>query len=148
MDIGTRFMAYAADFERTYADDDWDRLRTHFCDDAVYEVVSASFPCRLVGPDAIFAGIKKSLDGFDRVFDAREIAVTGAPELDGDELRITWTVTYRKGDLDPFVLHGRTVARGRDGKIGALSDLYDDSVERDLAAWVAATGVEVNASYT
>jgi len=38
MDIMQQFMAYAGDFERTLADDDWSRLSGYFADDAVYEV--------------------------------------------------------------------------------------------------------------
>ena len=68
MDNLPLFMKYAADFEKTLADDDWTRLRQYFAADAVYEVKSDGFPCKLTGPDAIFKGIKKSLDGFDRKY--------------------------------------------------------------------------------
>lgn len=73
------FLSYAAEFEKSYADDDWSRLERFFADDAVYRVESNRFGCELTGPDAILAGMKKSLDGFDRRFDTREIAVQGAP---------------------------------------------------------------------
>ena len=148
MNVGARFMAYAADFERTYADDEWGRLRAHFCDDAVYEVKSPSFPCRLIGPDAILEGMKRSLDGFDRRFDSRNISVVGAPVIEGDELRVSWNATYRKGDFEPFVLRGSTVATVRDGALATLSDIYDDAVEGELEAWMKVTGMQVNASYT
>ena len=88
MDNLQRFMMYAADFEKTLADDDWSRLREYFADEAVYEVKSDGFPCTLTGPEAIFTGIKKSLDGFDRKFDGRDIDVTKGPEVAGDGLRI------------------------------------------------------------
>ena len=111
METLQRFLAYAGDFEKSFADDDWARLRPHFADDAVYEVAAASFPCRLVGPAAIFAGFKKSLDGFDRRFDGRDVAVTSGPEIDGDELRVGWAVTYSQADLPPFVLRGHSTVR-------------------------------------
>src|SRR6185503_5087987 len=93
MDIMQQFLAYAGDFERTLADDDWSRLRRYFADDAVYEV-KAPFGCRLTGPTAIFAGIKKSLDGFDRKFAKRDIEVTSGPEVSADEIRMGWKVVY------------------------------------------------------
>src|SRR6478735_3425581 len=68
MEILQQFMAYAAAFEQTLVDDDWTRLRPFFAADAVYEVQSEDVGCRLVGPEAIFAGMKKSLNGFDRRF--------------------------------------------------------------------------------
>ena len=39
MDILQQFLAYAGDFEKTLADDDWSRLHKYFCDDAVYDAI-------------------------------------------------------------------------------------------------------------
>jgi hypothetical protein len=148
MDILQEFLAYAGDFEKTYLDDDWSRLRRYFADDAVYEVKSDSFGCRLVGPQAIFAGIKKSLDGFDRKFDKRDIEITSGPEVSGDEMRVGWAVTYEKEGLSPFVLRGRSTARYAGGKIAHLSDGYDPSVITDFQAWESRNGVHLDPSYT
>ena len=140
-------MTYAADFEKTFADDDWSRLTQYFSDDAVYRVESDLFGCELTGPQAIFAGIKKSLDGFDRRFDAREIAVIEGPNVDGDEVQITWQVTYQKGAVPPFVLRGASRARLRDGKIVLLVDSYDERVAVEAADWMRQTGVQFDPSY-
>jgi len=147
MDTLQSFMQYAGEFERTLADDDWSRLRRFFNDDAVYEV-KAPFGCRLVGPDAIFGGIKKSLNGFDRKFAGRKIDVTSGPEVAGDELRAGWEVTYSNDGQPPFVLRGRSEARYRDGKIAYLADSYEPNVAADFAAWVKKTGVALDPSYT
>jgi len=40
MSITERFMAYAADFEKTLAGDDWSRLAPYFSEDAVYRIES------------------------------------------------------------------------------------------------------------
>lgn len=148
MDIMQQFFAYAGDFERTLADDDWSRLRAYFADDAVYEVQAPLFGCRLVGPQAIFAGMKKSLDGFDRRFEGRDIAVTDGPEVAAVEIRAGWTVTYRKTGVPPFVLRGRSTVRYRDGRIVQLTDSYDPDVARELAAWQRESGMSVDVSYT
>ena len=143
-----RFMAYAADFEKTLGDDDWSRLTQHFSDDAVYRVESNLFGCELTGPGAIFGGMKKSLDGFDRNFPTREIAMTEGPEVEGDEIRMSWTVTYHKQGLPDFVLRGKSMARIRDEGIALLVDSYDDSVNAETAAWIRKTGVKLDPSYT
>lgn len=148
MDIMQEFMAYARDFERTLADDDWTRLLRYFADDAVYEVAAESFGCRLTGPAAIFAGIKKSLDGFDRKFTKRDIEVTSGPEISGDEMRMGWKVAYSKEGLPPFVLRGRSLVRYSGGKIVFLADSYDPSVGVDFAAWRRESGVTLDPSYT
>lgn len=142
-----RFYGYSAEFEKTYQDDQWERLRGFFHDDATYEVVSATLGCVLEGPEAIFAGIKKSLDGFDRRFDKRVLAVVGEPSLQGDSVSVDWTVTYRLADFSPYVLRGQSVATFRDNKIAALSDAILPAAETELAEWLQATGVDVNPAY-
>ena len=105
MSIIERFLAYAADFEKTLVDDDWSRLAQYISPDAVYRVESDLFGCELSGPDSIFTGMKKSLDGFDRNFPKREIALTKGPAVEGED-----------GDLesDAHVSSFRTdPARGR-----------------------------------
>ena len=148
VDIMQQFMAYAGDFERTLADDDWTRLRRYFADDAVYEVKAESFGCRLTGPAAIFAGMKKSLDGFDRRFTKRDIEVTSGPEISGDEMRMGWKVIYTKEALPPFVLRGSSTVRYANGKIVYLADSYDPSVAAEFTAWQRASGVALDPSYT
>ena len=148
MDITERFMKYAGDFELTLWDDDWTRVRPYFAADAVYEVQSPSFGCKLTGPDAIFTGIKKSLDGFDRKFSRRDVELTGPPEVDGDELRLTWKIVYHKDGVAPYTLCGRSAARYRDGKIVYLGDSYDANVEEQLAAWQRDNGLELDPRYT
>ena len=147
MDTLSHFMQYAADFEQTLADDDWHRLRQYFTDDAVYEVTSDSFGCKLAGPDAIFKGIKKSLDGMDRKFDGRSVDVTSGPDVDAAGLRLGWTVTYRKEGKAPYVLRGRSEVRYRDGRIVYLADCFDASVGAEAAAWMQQNGMTLDPSY-
>jgi hypothetical protein len=147
MDNLTHFLAYAGDFEKTYKDDDWSRLRAYFTDDAVYEVKGLGVDCRLQGSASIFKGIKRSLDHFDRTFESRKIAVTSDPEVDGDVIRIGWTVTYGKTGLEPFPLRGRTEVRYRDGKIAYLGDSYDADMERYAAEWSARNNFSVDPGY-
>ena len=148
MGIIERFVAYAADFEKTLADDDWSRLPQYFGEDAVYRVEADLFGCELTGPDSIFAGMKKSLDGFDRNFPEREISMTDGPHVDGDEMRVSWTVTYHKEGLPDFVLRGKSLARIRDDRIVLLVDSYDEGVSAEVADWMRETGVKLDPSYT
>ena len=142
-----RFGAYAADFEKTFKDDDWSRLAQYFAPDATYEVLGEPFACTLRGRDSIFAGIKKSLDGFDRRFAAREIALEGAPEVTGDAVSLAWSVTYRRPESPPFVLRGRSTATYADGRIVRLVDAYDARAVDEFGSWLAVHGRDVNPSY-
>ena len=140
-------MAYAQDFEKTYADDNWDRLTPYFHNDAVYEVESPVMGCSLVGPTAILAGIKKSLDGFDRRFDTRKIDAGDDLKVDGNAFSISWHATYTVGDHPAYVLHGKTTATLRDGKIAALTDSYEASSAKIMQDWIDATGFAFDPSY-
>ena len=148
MDILKCFLDYAEDFEQTYKDDDWSRLTKHFNGDASYEIISETMPCVLNGPDAIFAGIKKSLDGFDRRYDNREIKVNDDRKIEENALSVSWAVTYTKADLPPFVLDGKSECSFKDGKIDKLADHYFPATEQALADWVKQTGFAVDPSYT
>ena len=147
MDILTHFLAYAGDFEKSYKDDEWARNYPYFTDDAIYEIKGMGLDCRIIGPQAIFKGIKKSLDGFDRKFDSRKIDITSAPVVEGDKMRVGWTVTYDKAGWTPFPLRGRSEARYRDGKIAYLCDSYDAAMAKEGAEWQATNKIRFNMSY-
>lgn len=131
------FMAYAKDFEKTFKDDDWSRLEKYFAADAVYEVVNSSFDCHLEGRPAIFAGIRKSIDGFDRRVDSRRIEVLSPPRVDKENFEVAWAVTYNHADLPALRVAATTIARFRDGEIVHLADRYDETSGRIAKEWIA-----------
>ena len=145
------FMDYAAAFEQTFVDDDWSRLAQYFAEDAAYVVDGGPLACEISGRDAIFAGLKKSLDGLDRRVSDRKIEVTEAPEITskegGFELAVGWRVTYEHGDAPPVGCNGRSVALLRDGVIVSLRDEYTDEDTADLSAWLVEYGAGLDGSY-
>jgi hypothetical protein len=147
MDVLTHFLTYAGEFEKSYVDDEWTRLESYFHDDAVYEVIGLGVDCKLEGPRTIFRGIKKSLDGFDRRFARREIEIVSGPEVDREQIRVGWTVTYTKPGLAPFVLRGNSEVRYRDGRIAYLGDRYDAAMAKDAADWSAANSFAIDPAY-
>ena len=148
MDNLQAFMAYAGDFEKTLADDDWSRLGQYFTDDAVYVVEGGGFGCRLEGPTGIFAGMKKSLDGMDRKFDSRDLELTDGPHVDGDRISMSWKVIYHLAGQEDFILPGRSDVVYRDGRIAELTDSYEPEVAESALAWQQASGMTFDPSYT
>jgi hypothetical protein len=147
MDVLKRAAAYAADFEKTYADDDWTRLAPYFHEDAVYEVQGdVAWACTLEGREAVFRGIKRSLDGFDRRFASRELSADGPPEVDGTRVRLSGRVTYRRDDLPPLLLELTEVIEFDGDRIARITDVYDDRVGPALD-WLAAHGEGFDVSY-
>jgi hypothetical protein len=142
-----RFGAYAQDFEATFKDDDWSRLEGYFAPDATYEVSGDPFTCSIRGRDAILKGIKKSLDGFDRRFATREIALEGPPSVEGDTVMLAWAVTYGRPGSPPLVLHGRSTATYAGDRIARLADSYDATAIATTRAWLREHGADLDPSY-
>ena len=142
----SRFTSYAAAFEETYADDDWGRLEPFFVEDAVYQVSGLAAPCVLRGRDAIFRGIKKSLDGFDRKLDGRKIIPTGPPEASGDRLTLHGMVRYRKAGAPDLELHATIVVEFEGDRIRHMHDAFRTD-DREAAAWFASHGAGLDAAY-
>lgn len=142
-----QFIVYATAFEETYDDDDWGRIEPFFAPDAVYEVRSAALGCRLEGPAAIVAGMKKSLDGFDRRFAKRTLDVVDGPHEQGDTVAIGWTATYAVAGAPSLVLRGRSTVRVRDGLIVGLVDAYPDGMDEEVTGWLARHAPGASAAY-
>jgi SnoaL-like domain len=140
-----RFMAYAAAFEQTFADDDWSRLEQFFAEDAVYMVSGLPSPCELHGRDRILRGIKRSLDGFDRRMDHREIVPTAPPTEDGDRVTLHGLVRYRRGDAPPVELHATIVAEFDGDRICRMHDTF--ALDPAAMTWLASHAADLDGSY-
>ena len=141
----SRFMAYAAAFEQTYADDDWTRLEPFFADDAVYTVSGLPLACELRGRDNILRGMKKSLDGFDRRMDLRQLAPTAPPSASGDTVTLHGLVRYRRGDSPAVELRATLEAELHDGRITRMHDHF--TLDPAGEAWLASYAADLDGSY-
>jgi hypothetical protein len=143
-----QFGIYAQAFEETYRDDDWSRLDKYFTPDATYEVAGEKpFGCVIRGREAIFKGIRKSLDGFDRRFAKREVALEGTPSEEGNTCSLAWAVTYERPGAPAFVLRGRSTATYTGERISRLVDSYDPAVVAATGEWLRKHGPELDPSY-
>src|SRR6056297_1850273 len=144
-------LAYANAFEETYVDDDWTRLAPYFAEDAVYAVRGGPMACEISGRDAIFRGLKKSLDGLDRRCDERSIELIDGPQVaataGGAEVTLGWRVSYRYGDAPPANFTGRTVTTVADGVIIELRDEYIDSDLEGFVRWMCEYGEGLDVIY-
>ena len=107
--------------------------------------------CEISGREAIFAGLKKSIDGLDRRSTDRKLELTDGPDIvgtdGGDELSIGWNAIYQYGDAPKVTLPGRSVFKIADGVIVAMRDEYDDNALGDFGAWMLEHGEGLDGSY-
>jgi hypothetical protein len=142
------FLGYAQAFEATYEDDDWSRLDEFLAPDLVYRVLGTSgWDCVVEGREAVYAAIRRFLDGFDRQCTRRVSPGTAPPSVEGDCLRVTGSAAYRRGDSDELLLEMELMAEFRDGKIRALSDVYPVATVERMKAWMARWGKGLRPSY-
>ena len=124
MGIQDRYQAYADAFEESFVDDDWSRIEQYFTEDAVYELRGGPpFDGLHEGRDAVFAYLKASIDGFDRRFDSRDIALAKGPEIRDGNVWIGWRGTYLIGDAE-LVIDGEETAHFEGDRISRLVDVF------------------------
>ncbi len=140
MDLAARFLAYANDFEHSYADRNWDRLAPYFAADAVYEsAVPAALAFRVEGREAILARFAMATDAFDRRFDSRTLRLD-PPRLSEQRVTVTGVATYGLAGAPSFSLPFAEVADYRGDEIVRLEDSAAPECVQQLADWMARYG--------
>jgi len=118
MTLVDRFEAYAADFELTFVDDQWQRLGRHFAENAVYSTPANGV--RVPGRANVLATLRAAVSGFDRRCDTRNLRTTGGPREEGDEVSREWKARFTLGGAPPLEIEGSERARFRGGQIELL----------------------------
>ena len=131
------FAKYAAAFEDAFKSDDWSLVEPFFTEDAVYEVgdLPPPFGGRKEGRAAILAYFKHVLDGFDRRFATRSLALIDGPREDGDTVWLRGSGVYTAPGLPDFRFELEEIATFRGDRICHLEDRYDDANAKAFAAY-------------
>lgn len=139
MSLIPRFAAYAAAFEESYATDDWSIVEPFFTEDAVYEAgIELLEGTRFEGRPAVLDYFKAVLDGFDRRFDTRELALLEGPSEDGRTVRILGSATYRAAGVPDLVLVLEELVTFDGERIVHLEDRYEQAMRDEVEAYVEA----------
>lgn len=135
-----RFNEYAAAFEETYVDNDWARLEPFFTENAVYSSADANLGFKAEGRAAVLEYLKNAVDGFDRRFASRTLALREGPlERDG-AVWLSWTVTYSADGAPDVILGGTETATFDGDRIVALVDTFDAEAAQKMGAWMQEHG--------
>ena len=135
MSIISRYQDYADAFEKSYEDDDWTRIEPFFTENAVYE----GEPENAHGREAVLAKLKGGVDAFDRQMDSRTPDFQ-TPVVEGDTLRMNWTVTYTKASCPDLSISGLETAVFEGDRIALLRDELDPEAEKTMGEWMTAHG--------
>lgn len=139
-----RFAAYAAAFEKSFVSDDWSLVEPFFTEEAVYEVdLDPPMGGVFEGRPAILAYFKQVLDGFDRRFASREIALLEGPKEEGDSIWIRGSATYRAPGVPAFVLELKEVVRFEGDRIVRLEDHYEPAMKKAIAEYLQQHGAKL-----
>lgn len=144
MDDVERFGAYAAAFEKAYAEDDWASLEPFFHADATYDAGLPGLLGGVVeGRDAIFAWFDRVLNGFDRRFASRTVSVLAGPELRDGAVWVRGRAAYTAKGAPDLAFDLEETARFEDGRIRHLADRYEATTRQAMDAWLAAHGARL-----
>ncbi|NND68938.1 MAG: nuclear transport factor 2 family protein [Halioglobus sp.] len=134
MDIQERFFAYAAAFEESFVDDNWERLEQYFTDDAVYD---DGMGPPSAGRAATIEKLKASVSGLDRRMDSRKVEMDPLT-VKGDTLSFHWTARYVLSGAPDLEIGGTESARFEGDCIAHLKDDMDPGTVDAISEWLTA----------
>lgn len=137
MNIEDRFQAYAADFELSYADDDWSRLAQYFTADASYD--SGDGLEAATGRDTVLQKFQDSVNGLDRAMGQRDVQLHSVL-TDGDTVVAEWTARYTNTRLPALEINGTEFARFDGDAIAELRDEISTESQAAFGAWMEVHG--------
>jgi hypothetical protein len=135
------FARYAAAFEEAYTSDDWSLVAPFFTEDAVYEVgLPKPLGGRFEGRDAILAYFKQVLDGFDRRFASREVALLEGPSEQDGSVWLRGSATYTAPGVPDLTFELEETATFEGDRICRLADRYDGATTAALRDYLREHG--------
>jgi hypothetical protein len=132
-----RFMEYAAAFEETYADNNWQRLEQYFTPDASYAPGDGTIA---QGREKILSTLSNAVTSLDHKFDSRSFGDNPAPSESENVVTMKWTLILEKQNLPNLTISGTEYATFSGNAIQKLEDVYDEGAIQGLTEWMQAHG--------
>ena len=129
-----RFEQYARDFDLTVGDDDWSRIRRHFCEDAVREEHALPLiRLRHHGIEQILSEWRRMVENFDRRFDHRIVIPVGRAKAVGNRVTLRWVGAYVIEEAPALLGEGTEIALYEGDRIKHLETTWTkETVARNI----------------
>lgn len=95
-----QFIEQRAAFEKTYDDGNWTRLEPYFSEGFVYEVMNIPFHCVINGRAAVIAGLRRSIEHFDRLC-RRTVGLGPMIFQEGNSVLVHSGIRFQRDDSPP-----------------------------------------------
>jgi len=135
MDLLELYQEYEQDFEKTYADDHWQRLERYFTEDAIYQTYGTAGR-RTKGRDKVFRRLQKELDALPRRCAWRRVVTTNGPEVDDNRVLRSWVVTFHIDGAADLMIEGSERITFDGNRISMIEQEPSETAERHLLAWM------------
>jgi hypothetical protein len=141
MDPLARFGEYAAAFEVFVETDDASVLEPYFTENAVYETFGGPpFAGRHEGRTAVLDYLKLSLDGFDRLFEHRQLELLDGLEVRDGAVWLRWRASYRSAGVPELVVDGEETVSFAGDRIVRLQDEFALEMSSLVQHWFSHYG--------
>jgi hypothetical protein len=146
MSLIRQFIEQRAAFEKTYEDGNWARMEPYFGENLTYEVMNMPFHCVISGRGAVIAGLRRSIENFDRLC-LRTVGIGAMVFEEGGNVLVHGGIRFQRGGSPPIESGLWEIATYRDGLIERLIDVYDPGDGARFERWMAEWGDGLDASY-
>ncbi len=133
MSILERFAEYAAAFEETFIDDNWQRLEQYFTADAIYLPGDGT---EATGRDNVLQTLQDSVNSLDRSFHSRTLGEGPSPTEEGNVVTLIWKLSFKKQGVPDLIISGREFLTYNGDAIQRMEDVFDDGVPEAISEWM------------
>ena len=133
-----RFMGYALAFEQAFWAEAWDSLPPFFTEDARHVVRGGgALATDDRGREAVLAGLRRSVSGMDRRFDARIPEVLDGPRTQDGGVWMRFAVSLRRAGLPELRFQGEHLTRYQGGRIVSIEEWPEAGAGERVARYLA-----------
>lgn len=127
-----KFGEYAAAFEESLKDDNWQRLEQYFAEDSAYLPGDGT---EGKGRSGVIQALQDSVNALERKSDTRGLMGEPGVEESGDTITLKFALKYTKAGKPDLDLVGTETIQYSNGLITHMEDVFENADE--MIAWRA-----------